>query len=166
LSNLTASYHSLQVSASKQLSHSFSVSGFYVWSKALDSFEPDADGLSTPAGLRLLWHTLHRHQQLVWALSAAASRRRVWPYECRHSQQRRDLRHVEYRLLPRKQPVVKEVVNGWQISPIVYLHSGGVFEVTTGSNKSLTAQHQPSGLCPRRPQPRTQSSPLPRLRHQ
>ena len=48
LSNLTANYHSLQVSASKQLSNGFSVSGFYVWSHALESFEPDADGLSSP----------------------------------------------------------------------------------------------------------------------
>jgi hypothetical protein len=31
---------------------------------------------------------------------------------------------------------IKEVVNGWQISPIVYLRSGGVLEVTTGSNKN------------------------------
>ena len=41
LSNLTANYHSLQISATKQLSRSFSISGFYVWSHALDSFEPD-----------------------------------------------------------------------------------------------------------------------------
>jgi hypothetical protein len=33
--------------------------------------------------------------------------------------------------------IVKEVVNGWQISPIVYLHSGTPFTVTTGSNKSF-----------------------------
>jgi hypothetical protein len=32
--------------------------------------------------------------------------------------------------------IVKSVVNGWQISPIVYLHSGGVFTMTTGSNKN------------------------------
>ena len=38
LSNLTGNYHSLQVSASKQLSSNFSVNGFYVWSRAMDSF--------------------------------------------------------------------------------------------------------------------------------
>jgi hypothetical protein len=32
--------------------------------------------------------------------------------------------------------ILKQVVNGWQISPIVYLHSGGVFTMTTGSNKN------------------------------
>src|SRR6202007_517640 len=48
LSDLNANYHSLQISASKQFSRGFSVSGFYVWSKALEDFEPDADGLSSP----------------------------------------------------------------------------------------------------------------------
>ena len=33
--------------------------------------------------------------------------------------------------------VVKTVVNGWTIAPILILHSGGVFSVTTGANKSL-----------------------------
>jgi hypothetical protein len=33
--------------------------------------------------------------------------------------------------------VVGELVNGWQISPIVYLHSGGVLTPTTGANKSF-----------------------------
>jgi len=31
---------------------------------------------------------------------------------------------------------MKEVVNGWTISPIVYLQSGGPFTITTGSNKN------------------------------
>jgi hypothetical protein len=48
LSNLTANYHSLQISANKQLSRNFSAGGFYVWSHGIDSFEPDADGLSAP----------------------------------------------------------------------------------------------------------------------
>ena len=48
LSNLNANYHALQVSATKQMSRGFSISGFYVWSHALDTFEPDADGLSSP----------------------------------------------------------------------------------------------------------------------
>ena len=32
--------------------------------------------------------------------------------------------------------IVKAVANGWQLSPIVYLHSGGPFTMTTGSNKN------------------------------
>jgi hypothetical protein len=36
--------------------------------------------------------------------------------------------------------IVKEVVNGWQISPVVYLTSGGPFTVSTGSNKNFDSQ--------------------------
>jgi hypothetical protein len=48
---------------------------------------------------------------------------------------------------------VKEAVNGWQISPIVYLHSGGVFTVTTGSNKSFdsTGNQRPDAVAGQKP---------------
>ena len=62
LSDLTANYHSLQISASKQLSRGFSVSGFYVWSHALESSNEPAIGRIDPAGFRLLWRSLHRQQ--------------------------------------------------------------------------------------------------------
>ncbi|MEI9969072.1 MAG: hypothetical protein WDM87_10735 [Terracidiphilus sp.] len=32
---------------------------------------------------------------------------------------------------------MKTVLNGWTIAPILILHSGGVFSVTTGANKSF-----------------------------
>ena len=102
LSNLTASYHSLQVSASKQLSRSFSVNGFYVWSHGIDSFEPDADGLSSPQDSGYFGTALHRQQQLSgrrWRRTPGGKGQ----YECRHAQQRRDLRHMEHRLLPRRE---------------------------------------------------------------
>jgi len=38
---------------------------------------------------------------------------------------------------------VKGLVNGWQISPIAYLHSGGVLTPTTGANKSFDSTHNP-----------------------
>ena len=45
--------------------------------------------------------------------------------------------------------IVKEVVNGWQISPVVYLISGAPFTVTTGSNKnfdSCECQSRPNAV--------------------
>jgi hypothetical protein len=75
LSNLTANYHSLQISASKQLSRNFSASGFYVWSHGIDSFEPDADGLSSPQDSG--YFGLPSPPPItLWALSAADSRRK------------------------------------------------------------------------------------------
>jgi hypothetical protein len=62
--------------------------------------------------------------------------------------------------------IVKEAVNGWQISPIVYLHSGGVFTMTTGSNKSFdsTGNQRPDAVAGQKP--RARPSPLPGLLHQ
>ncbi len=45
--------------------------------------------------------------------------------------------------------IVKEVLNGWQISPVVYLISGAPFTVTTGSNKNFdSAGSEPPQLLP------------------
>lgn len=136
LSDLNANYHSLQVSATKQLSGAFSVSGFYVWSKALEDFEPDADGLSSPqdsgyfgtpftasnnslgaagGGLQEEYGPMNADIRSNAAISG------TWNLDYFHGDNR----------------IVKEVVNGWQISPIVYLHSGSPFTVTTGANKSF-----------------------------
>jgi len=38
--------------------------------------------------------------------------------------------------------IVKEVVNGWGISPVLYLISGGPFTVNTGSNKNFDTAGQ------------------------
>ena len=47
ITNQHANYNSLQVSARKQLSHGFTVSGFYVWSHALQSSNESAIGQMT-----------------------------------------------------------------------------------------------------------------------
>ena len=38
--------------------------------------------------------------------------------------------------------IVKEVINGWQITSVVYLISGAPFTVSTGSNKNLDSQNR------------------------
>jgi hypothetical protein len=152
LSNLTASYHSLQISASKHLSHNFSVSGFYVWSRAMDSFEPDVDGLSSPqdsgyfgspftpannslgavgGGLQEEYGPMNADLRSNAAVSG------IWNIDYFHGSNR----------------VVKELVNGWQISPIIYLHSGGPFTVTTGANKSFdsTNNQRPDAVAGQNP---------------
>jgi hypothetical protein len=44
--------------------------------------------------------------------------------------------------------IVKEVVNGWQISPIVYLHSGTDFTMETGSSKNLDSNNSSTSNRP------------------
>ena len=60
--------------------------------------------------------------------------------------------------------IVKEVVNGWTISPVVYLISGGPFTVNTGSNKNddSPGASRPDWFLAAQPQAR--SAPLPCLR--
>jgi hypothetical protein len=136
LSNLTANYHSLQISASKQLSGGFSVSGFYVWSHALETFEPDADGLSSPQDSGYFGAPFTATNNSLGAIGGGLQEE-YGPMnaDVRSNAAMSGTWNIEYFRGGNK--IVKEVVNGWQISPIVYLHSGGVFTVTTGANKSF-----------------------------
>ena len=152
LSNLTGSYHSLQVSASKQLSSGFTVSGYYVWSHALDSFEPDADGLSSPQDSGYFGAPFTPSNNTLGAIGGGIQEE--------HGSMNADIRHnaaasgtwdIDYFHGDNK--FIKEAVNGWQISPIVYLHSGGVFTVTTGANKSFdsTNNQRPDAVAGQNP---------------
>jgi len=152
LSNINASYNSLQVSAKKQLSHNFSVSGFYVWSHALELFEPDADGLSSPqdsgyfgapftasnnslgavgGGLREEYGPMNADMRSNAAISG------IWNLDYFHGSGN----------------IVKGLVNGWQISSIAFLHSGGVLSATTGANKSFdsTNAQRPDAVAGQNP---------------
>ena len=136
LSNLTANYHSLQVSASKRLSHSFSISGFYVWSRAMDSFEPDVDGLSAPQDSGYFGTPFTSTNNSLGALGGGLQEE-YGPMnaDIRSNAAFSGMWNIDY--FHGSNRFIKEGANGWQISPIVYLHSGGPFTVTTGSNKSF-----------------------------
>ena len=147
LSNLTANYHSLQISASKQLSSGFSVSGFYVWSHALETFEPDADGLSSPQDSGYFGAPFTASNNSLGAVGGGLQEE-YGPMnaDIRSNAAMSGTWNINYFHGDNK--IVKEVVNGWQISPIVYLHSGGVFNLTTGSNRSFdsTGNQRPDAV--------------------
>ena len=152
LSNLTANYHSLQVSATKQLSRNFSASGFYVWSHALETFEPDADGLSTPQDSGYFGTPFTPSNNSLGAIGGGLNEE-YGPMnaDIRSNAAMSGTWNLDYFHGDNK--FVKEAVNGWQISPIVYLHSGGVFTVTTGSNKSFdsTGNQRPDAVAGQKP---------------
>lgn len=136
LSNVTASYHALQVSASKQLAHGISVSGFYVWSHAIDLFEPNADGLSTPQDSGYAGTAFTAFNNSLGAIGGGLQEEKgSMNADIRSNAAISGMWSIDY--FHGSNPFVKEVVNGWQISPIVYLHSGGVLTPTTGANKSF-----------------------------
>jgi hypothetical protein len=135
LSNLTASYHSLQISASKQLSRNFSASGFYVWSHGIDSFEPDADGLSAPQDPGYFGTPFTPANNSLGAIGGGLQEEKGnMSADIRSNAAMSGTWNIDY--FHGQNKIVREAFNGWQIAPIVYLHSGGVFTMTTGSNKN------------------------------
>jgi Carboxypeptidase regulatory-like domain len=152
LSNINANYNSLQVSARKQLSHNFSVSGFYVWSHALELFEPDADGLSSPQNSGYFGAPFTASNNSLGAVGGGL-REEYGPMnaDVRSNAVISGTWNLDY--YQGSGNIVKGLVNGWQISPIVYLHSGGVFTAVTGANKSFdsTNNQRPDAVAGENP---------------
>jgi Carboxypeptidase regulatory-like domain/TonB dependent receptor len=117
-SNETASYHSLQVSAVRPLTNNLLLSGFYVWSHAFQSVNESAIGQAAAQDFDNLWEErgpMDVDRRNVASISA------LW--------------NLEY--YKGSNNIVKQLANGWTISPIVSLQSGAPFNISTGSNKNF-----------------------------
>src|ERR1019366_1570033 len=135
ISDQTSNYNGLQVSATKRMSRGFSVSGFYVWSRALEHSNPVENGLMGAQDFGVLGKPFTATNNSLGALGGGLDE------EYGPMDQNRDnnaaisgMWNINYFRGSNK--IVKEVVNGWTISPVVYLVSGGPFSVSTGSNKT------------------------------
>jgi hypothetical protein len=118
----TASYHSLQVTASRPLTHNLMLNGFYVWSHNIESVNPDADGQGTAQDFDNLWEEkgpADNDRRHVASISG------TW--------------NLDY--YKGSSFMARQVVNGWTISPIVSLQSGTPFTITTGSNKNFDSEN-------------------------
>ncbi|HTB97955.1 MAG TPA: TonB-dependent receptor [Terracidiphilus sp.] len=116
-SHETASYHSLQVSASRPLTRNLMLNGFYVWSHSFQSVNESAVGQATAQDFDNLWEErgpMDADRRHVASISG------TW--------------NIDY--YKGSNFAMKEIVNGWTISPILTLQSGSPFSVTTGSNKN------------------------------
>lgn len=121
-SNQTANYHSLQIAASRPLSHNVMLNGFYVWSHSIQSSNESAIGQMTAQDFANLWEEkgpFDNDRRSVASISG------MWNIDYYHS----------------TNFFMKQVVNGWTISPIVSLQSGQPFEITTGSNKNADSSN-------------------------
>ncbi len=121
-SNQTASYHSLQISASRPMTHNLMLSGFYVFSKAFQSSNESADGLGTAQD----WDNL-------------SEERGPMNDDQRHVAVISGRWNIDY--FRGENAVVKNVANGWTISPIYYIQSGTPFFATTGSDNNDDSQN-------------------------
>lgn len=140
LSDLTGSYHSLQISATKQLSRNFSAGGNYVWSHALESFEGSEDGNASPQDSGYLGAPFTASNNSLGAVGGGIQEEYgPMNVDIRNSAAISGTWNLDY--FHGDNNIVKEVVNGWQIAPILYLHSGGVLSATTGANKSFDSSN-------------------------
>jgi hypothetical protein len=118
----TASYHSLQVSASRPLSRNIMLNGFYVWSHNIESVNPDGIGQGSAQDFDNLWEEKG---------PADVDRRNVASIS--------GLWKLDY--YTGSNMLIKQAVNGWTISPIVTLQSGAPFGISTGANKNLDSSN-------------------------
>lgn len=117
-SEVTASYNSLQVSASKRLSRNFSMSGFYVYGKAFQSASPGGATIGT----------------IPQDFSTMTGERAVTAFDQTHTANMSGIWDSSYYHGPNR--FIGGIVNGWQISPIVTLNSGIPINVLSGANNN------------------------------
>lgn len=113
----TASYHSLQISASRHLTHNVMLNGFFVWSHNIESVNPDGDGQGSAQDFDNLWEEKgpsDNDRRTVASISG------MW--------------NINYFRGPNR--IVREALNGWTVSPIVSLQSGTPFGISTGADKN------------------------------
>jgi hypothetical protein len=116
-SNQTASYHSLQISVRRQMTRNFMLNGFYVVSKDLWSASPGAIGLAYAQD----FDDLRQERGLADTdVPNIASISGIYNLDYYHGSSR----------------LVRLLSNGWTISPIVSLTSGGPVNMVTGANNN------------------------------
>jgi hypothetical protein len=117
-SNETASYHSLQVSASRSLTHNLMLNGFYVFSHSFQSVNESAIGQATAQDFDNLWEErgpTDNDRRHVASISG------IW--------------NLDY--YKGSNFLMKHMFNGWTVSPIVSLQSGAPFNILSGANNSF-----------------------------
>ncbi len=114
----TASYHSLQITARKQMSHNFALNGFYVFSKSFYSADPGATGPSSN----------------TQDFNALNEERGPSDFDQRHMASISGIWDLEY--YNGSSRALKMLLNGWQISPILTFNSGLPFNILTGADNN------------------------------
>ena len=118
-SNQTASYHAVQISTTKRMSNHFSLSGFYTYGKTFQSVQLQNNttqgGAESFANLALERGRTDDDQRHQFVMSG------LWDISYYHGDS----------------GIAKWVLNGWNIDPIVQIHSGLPFTVTDGADINL-----------------------------
>jgi hypothetical protein len=148
ISDQTSNYNGLQISATKAMSHGFTISGFYVWSRALESSNPVENGgmnMQNPGVLGKPFTVANDHGMLDQngapiVGGGLQEERGLMDQNHDNNAALSGMWNIDYYRGSNK--IVKGFVNGWTISPVIYLISGGPFSMSTGSNKNFDTAGQ------------------------
>ena len=153
ISDQTSNYNGLQVSATKTMSRGFSISGFYVWSRALESSNPVENGgmnMQNPGVLGKPFTAANDHGMLDQngapiVGGGLQEERGLMDQNHNSNAAISGMWNIDY---VHGNKIAKLVFNGWTISPVVYLTSGGPFSMSSGSNLNLdsTGQSRPNAV--------------------
>ena len=117
LSNQTASYNGLQVSVHRRLTNNLLLNGFYVFSHTFQSFSGSGVGFTAPQDI------LAQQEERGPAdddVRNTASLSGIWKLDYYRGDR----------------GLLRQILNGWTLSPIVTLNSGPPLNLTTGSDKN------------------------------
>jgi hypothetical protein len=116
-SNQTSAYHAMQITANKRMSRNFSLRSYYLWAKNWSSagMQSSSATVENPTKMYLERGRTDNDYRNTFVASF------VWMLDYYRG----------------SQFLMKNVVNGWQISPIITLRSGAPFTVTSGTDVNL-----------------------------
>jgi hypothetical protein len=141
ISDQTSNYNGLQVSATKTMSRGFSVSGFYVWSRALESSNPVENGGMNMQNPGVLGKPFTASNNKMGALGGGLQEEKGL-MDQNHDNNAAISGMWKINYYHGSNKIVQGLVNGWSISPVVYLISGAPFSMSTGSNKNFDSAGQ------------------------
>jgi hypothetical protein len=119
-SSESANYNGFQISVQQRLTHGFSIQGFYVWSKSLQSEDLDTTGnTGNSAGTQ---PEDNRNRYLD---------RQRSDFDQRHVSAISFVYKPSYGI---QNFVMRNLVNGWTFTSIIRIQSGNPFNITTGTD--------------------------------
>jgi hypothetical protein len=130
ISNQTASYHSLQISAHRPLTRSLMLNGFYVLSHSFQSSNESTVGLATAQDFA------HLEEE-----------RGPTDNDRRHTASISGIWNLDY--YKGSNSFMSQLANHWTVSSIAILYSGAPVNIVTGSNKNFdSANNNRPNLVP------------------
>lgn len=132
----SANYNGLQISATKTMSYGFSVSGFYVWSHALESSNMVENGQMSAQDFGVFGKPFTASNNSMGAVGGGLQEE-YGAMDANHDSNAAIAGMWNLDYFHGSNKIIKQVVNGWSIAPVVYLISGSPFSMSTGSNKNL-----------------------------